>query len=78
MPLKTPGSGFTQLGEEKNVEVYLLDMAKMTEEQKLRLVDWIVKKFSVGAVQVSAELERNGFPIRAADVAVFFDMRAFL
>lgn len=77
VPLKSPGSGPTMLGTEK-VEVHLLDLQKLTFEQKERLICFICEKFKEERSVVAAEIEREGFPIRVEDVAVFFDMRAFL
>jgi hypothetical protein len=77
VPLKSPGSGPTMLGNEK-VEVHLLDLVKMTPEQRTRLIDWVVEKFGEKRELVESEIYLVGFPIRTEDVAVFFDMRAFL
>lgn len=77
VPLLTPGSGQTKLGEETE-EVYLLNWPGLDEGQKRRLLDFLAKKFSADLDEIRSELDKNGFPIRASDVSVFFDMRAFL
>lgn len=77
VPLKSPGSGQTRLGEEVT-EVYLLDLAALDEPAKERLCDFLAKKFNATAAQARAGIEQDGMPIRAEDVTVCFDMRAFL
>lgn len=78
VPLKNPHSGFTALGTEKNVEVYLLDLRALALGQRARLLNSIAQKFRAPVYEVEAEIARSGFPIRAADVIVSYDMRAFV
>lgn len=78
VPLKTPGSTRADLGEEKNVEIYQLDFRAVTPEQKARLISWLSSKFVDPREEIEREIDREGFPIRAADVTVSFSMRAFL
>jgi len=78
VPITTPGSGKTDLGPEKDVDVYLLDLAKLTAEQRSRLIDFIVARFNEPREVVERDLDQVGFPIRASDVLVAFDIRAFL
>jgi len=78
VPLLSPGSGQTKLGEE-TAEVYLLNWPGLDTEQQSRLLDFLAKKFDSPIEPIKADLDRDGhFPIRAADVSVAFDMRAFL
>lgn len=78
VPLKSPHSGLTQLGPEKDVEVYLLDLRALTLGQRARLLNSIAQRFRTPVYEVEAEIARSGFPIRAADVIVSFDARAFV
>jgi len=78
VPLRSPGSGQSKLGEE-TAEVYLLDWPNLDEQQKSRLLSLLAKKFSADPKEIQADLDRDGhFPIRAADVYVCFDIRAFI
>jgi hypothetical protein len=77
VPLKSPGSGQTQLGGER-ADVHLLDWPALEESAKERLMAFLAKKFQADPKEVRAELDKNGMPIRAEDVTVVFDMRAFL
>lgn len=58
-------------------EIFRLDIAKLTADQRSRLVAFIVEKFNVAEATAQAEIETSGFPIRAADVCVAFDHRYF-
>jgi hypothetical protein len=78
VPLVAPGSTYADLGPEKGVEVYLLDTKALTRDQRERLVNWICAAFLESHEEVERELDRVGFPIRATDAYVTFDMRAFL
>jgi hypothetical protein len=78
VPLKSAASVKATLGEEKDVEVYLLNLAAMTLGQRARLVGRMATTFGVPVSEVEAELNRSGFPIRAAYVIVSFNMRAFM
>lgn len=77
VPLKSPGSGQTQFGEEV-AEVYMLDWPNLEELVKERLVHFLAHKFQAAKEEVRAELDAHGMPIRAADVTVCFDLRAIL
>ena len=83
VPLKSPHPVTAELGgnarvvAEGNVEVYLLDLHAMTLAQRARLVGFIANKFDAPIYEVEAEIAAKGFPIRAVDVIVSFDMRAF-
>ncbi len=78
VPLLSPGSAEAQLGEE-TCEVYALDWQNLDGEQSQRLIDFLSKKFSADPKEIESDLDRDGhMPIRAADVTVCYDMRAFL
>lgn len=78
VPLKSARLHAADLGPEKDVEVYLLDLAKFDQGQRWRLIEWIGSKFGASRGEIEGELDQVGFPIRAEDVTVAFDMRAFL
>jgi hypothetical protein len=78
VPLKSPGEVKAQLEGEGQREVYLLDVAALTLSQRARLWAAVAKKFGVPIYEAEAEINKKGFPIRAVDVIVSFDMRAFV
>lgn len=78
VPLKSSQSVKAELGPEKDVEVYLLDLRALTLGQKAKLLGRMAATFGVPIYEVEAELNRSGFPIRAVDVIVSFDVRAFV
>lgn len=78
VPLQSAGSIKANLGGEKDVEVYMLDLKALPLNQRSRLLGMVAKKFGVPVYEVEKELNRSGFPIRAADVIVSFSTRAFL
>lgn len=77
VPLMSAGSGNATLGNE-SVEVYLLDLSQLSPEQFDRLVMFVANKFRATPAEMRDGIMQEGFPIRAADVTVAFDMRAFL
>jgi hypothetical protein len=77
VPLQSPASGQTKLGQE-SAEVYLLDLAQLSAEQRAHLIEFIVQRFKADRREVEQELDKVGFPIRAADVSVAFSLRAFI
>jgi len=78
VPLVSSQSTKTQLGVESAVEVYLLNLRALTLMQRARLVGAIALKFGTPVYQVEAEIAKAGFPIRAVDVIVSYDVRAFV
>lgn len=77
VPLESAGPIKVTLGEEKDVEVYRLNLRAMTLHQRARLLGFIAQQFGVTVAEVEAQIQRDGFPIRAVDVIVSYDMRAF-
>ena len=75
-PIISPTPIKTLLGVEM-ADVFRLNIAKLTADQRSRLIDFIVQKFNVAEATARAEIEMSGFPIRAADVVVAFDHRFF-
>jgi len=84
VPLRSPTSVKAELGgddrfhSEKDVECYLLNVGALTLSQRARLVGFLAKKFGTPIYEIEAEINRVGFPIRAADVLVAIDARAFV
>jgi hypothetical protein len=78
VPLKSCASAKAELGAEKDVEVYFLNLSALTLPQRSRLLSFLARKFAAPIYEVETEISRVGFPIRAADVIVSFDMRAFV
>jgi hypothetical protein len=77
VPITNPKPFAMQLGPEMT-EAYSLDMERLDREQHARLVDFVVERFGVKGREAVRTLGSDGFPIRAADVTVCFDLRAFL
>src|SRR5262245_40841039 len=75
-PIISPTPIKTLLGAEM-ADVFRLNIAKLSADQRARLIDFIVQKFNVARATAQSEIETAGFPIRAADVCVAFDHRFF-
>jgi hypothetical protein len=78
VPLKNPTPVKAELGAEKDVEVYLLNLAATTLRVRARLLGTLAQKFRCPVYEVEQELNKNGLPIRAEDVIVSVSMRAFV
>lgn len=78
VPLKSPRTINAQLGPEKDVPVYMLDLSALPLNQRSRLISMIAKKSGAAIPEVERVMVAEGFPIREADVIVSFDMRAFV
>ena len=76
-PVKAEFHGDPRFADEKDVDCYLLNLKALTLSQRARLVGAVALKFGIRISEVEAEINRVGFPIRAADVIVSYDMRAF-
>jgi hypothetical protein len=59
------------------IEVYILDLKQLTSEQTDRLVAAMAIKFKTTEEAVRDGIMHDGFPVRAVDVTVCFDGRAF-
>lgn len=68
-PITNPTPFKTKLGTEITW-VYELDVAKLTTDQRAKLVEFIVETFGVTSAQAEAALSTVGFPIRVVDVLV--------
>ena len=79
VPLVRPFSTHADLGPEKDVEIYLLDWQNLDEDQSNKLLEMLSEKFKASTETIAEELDADGyFPIRAADVFIAFDLRAFI
>lgn len=78
VPLQSAGSVMATLDQERDVEVYLLNLRALTLGQRARLVGGLAQRFSMPVYEVEAEINRVGFPIRAADVIVSISARAVI
>lgn len=77
VPLRSPQSYLTPING-ISINVYDVDLAKLTPEQRARLVEWISVQFSEPKENVARDLPSEGFPIRCEDVTVAFSLRAFI
>jgi hypothetical protein len=78
VPLRSPGEGETEFIGEGKVQAYVLNLDKLSEEQFERLITFVAKKFRADREIVRKEVQRDGFPIRAEDVTISYDIRAFI
>ena len=76
--LTHPGEAECNFIGEGKVQAYALALERLTPEQFDRLVAFVAHKFKADRELVSKEVLRDGFPIRAEDVYITYDMRAFL
>lgn len=78
VPLLYPGAAPAKLGEQPDkIDVFQIDLSKMTEPQIDRLVRHVMNRFRAPEAAVRDAILQDGFPIRAVDVSLAFDMRAF-
>lgn len=76
IPIKSPKADLANFGgEETNVRVYELDIERLSEGQRMRLIEFIMERFRESKLTVVTELEYRGFPVRAEDVVIAFDRR---
>ena len=78
VPLESPETHLATLGEEKSVEAYLIALKALTLRQRANLSAHLARKFRVTIDEVEHKFQMEGIPIRAADVIVSFNMRAFV
>jgi hypothetical protein len=77
VPITNPRPMAAQLGPELT-EVYKLDLDRFERNQMQRLTDFVMQRFQQPLREVRGTLESEGFPIRACDVTVSYELRAFL
>lgn len=79
LPLVTPLETRVNLGDEKDIPVYVLDLNKLSADQFSCLVLEVARKFDVNPLDVDMDFRRDmTFPIRSQDVFISWDARAFL
>ncbi len=78
VPLESPETRLLSLDGEKDVEVYMIALKALTLRQRANLSAQIARKSRQTIDDVENVLAIYGMPIRAADVIVSFDMRAFV
>lgn len=76
IPLQSPRSRKADLGEEKGVSVYMLNLNALPLAARARVIDLVARKSGAPMRLVEEVMQREGFPIREADVIVSFDMRS--
>jgi len=77
VPLSNSKPFAVELGGELT-EAYSLDLERFDRVQTTRLLQFIVEHFGVSARTALQRLESDGFPIRACDVSVSYDVRLFI
>jgi hypothetical protein len=80
VPLLSPmpvAATLGQLGPCEVCQVYLLDFSRLSQAQTERLVASVAKKFDVTEELVASQIICQGFPVRAIDVVIGYNMRAF-
>jgi len=78
VPLQSSKSERMDLGDEKDVEVYLLNVDAMPLPRRARFLAHIAEQVEVPIYRVEAEIQKHGgFPILATDVIVSPDVRKY-
>jgi len=62
----------------KSCEAYALGIDQMSNEQKERLIVWVIENYKVDRSNVEQELKTKGFPIRSEDIIISFSLRGFM
>ena len=78
VPIVHPRPYAMELGEEGLQNVLSLDLERFDRWQVQRLLEFMVDRFALKPHEAKRVLETDGFPIRAEDVVVSYDLRAFL
>jgi len=78
IPLVTPSAFDAQLGNETD-SIHLLDWFEIVSETSDRMLEYFAAKFGTTIEEVEKEFDETGhIPIRASDVIVSYDVRAFI
>jgi hypothetical protein len=77
VPLRSPVPAIAHL-EQGPQRVYWLDLRRLTEAQRERLIGYIVRQFGTPEAEVRQNLDREGFPLLAEHIGVTSDERYFL
>lgn len=78
VPLESPETRLITLDGEKDVEVYMVALKALKLRQRANLTAQIARKSRTTIDEVENVLAIYGMPIRAADVIVNLNMRAFV
>ena len=70
IPLRGPFVIRVNVPGRSNVRAYLLDIAALDPEERLRLVNHIATRFNIPPAEVDRDLDAEGVPILAEDVLV--------
>lgn len=75
VPIESPIGEIAEIpGFKYPQKVLKLDMKRVTEQQKQKLVAAIAKKFNITEEEVKKDLEEKGMPILDKDVTVSIDL----
>jgi hypothetical protein len=78
LPLQSATSVSMDLGEEKDIEVYLLNIEALPLPRRAAFLAHIAEAVGEPIYRVEAEIQKHGgFPILAADVIVSPDVRKY-
>jgi len=69
VPIKGISSYKAQLEGKGAMEVYLVDWAALTDEQRTLIIDHLKSRFGSSKEAVETEILKNGLPLRAALVS---------
>lgn len=71
IPLRSPLTDWVTVPEFEEAQAcYWLDLTKIDDEQRARLVDALAARFDLDAKMVDELLEKDGVPVRAEDVVM--------
>ena len=71
IPLRGPFAIQMDLPGHPKASAYLLDVSLISSEERLRLVNHIAARFNLDRAEVERDLDAQGVPILAEDVAVY-------
>ena len=78
IPLITPRSIRMEFVGEGELHGHLLDFARMSHDQTERLCTFVAALRGGTPGDVATQIIEHGFPVRAEDVTLGFDMRGFV
>lgn len=63
------------LPDKPNAEIYMLDLQRITPDERSRLIQNIAARFNLPAVEVAQDLTARGCPILGDDITVAIPLR---
>ena len=78
VPLESPETHRATFGDGDECDVYFLALKVLTLRQRATLTAHMARKNRITIDEAERHLQIGGMPIRAADVIVSFDVRAFV